>query len=369
MNSKKIVTRMLEMADIDINGDRAWDIKVHNENLYARVVTGGTLGFGDSYMDGWWDCDAIDVMIYKVVQKKLEHYFSVTVPVFVNCLLNLVFNLQTRRRAGIVAKKHYDFSNEMFESMLGKSMAYSCGYWSDAENLDDAQFRKMDMICKKIDLKEGMRVVDIGCGWGSLARYMAEKYGARVTGVSVSKNQIEYARSISCNGKVEWKLQDYRLLEGTFDRVVSVGMFEHVGRKNYKIFMDKTREILEDDGMFLLHTIGSNSKKTGVDPWIAKHIFPNGMLPTLSCIGNACSGRYVMEDWHNFGADYDRTLMAWHERFEAGYEANEFECDERARRMFRYYLLSCAGAFRARDLQVWQVMLSPCGVPGGYNCR
>ena len=148
-----------------------------------------------------------------------------------------------------------------------------------------------------------------------------------------------------------------------------VGMFEHVGRKNYGIFMKTTKRLLKPSGLFLLHTIGNIKKKTGTDPWINKYIFPNGMLPSPVCVAKAITGLYVMEDWHNFGADYDKTLMAWHQRFEEGYVEGAFQCSERVRRMYRYYLLSCAGAFRARDIQLWQIVLSPEGVEGGYCCQ
>ncbi|WP_288707146.1 class I SAM-dependent methyltransferase, partial [uncultured Bilophila sp.] len=191
----------------------------------------------------------------------------------------------------------------------------------------------------------------------------------KVTGVTISTEQLAYAREHDAGHLVNWLLQDYRSMEGQFDRIVSVGMFEHVGRKNYDIFMKTTKRLLKPSGLFLLHTIGNSKKKTGTDPWINKYIFPNGMLPSPVCVAKAITGLYVMEDWHNFGADYDKTLMAWHQRFEEGYAEGAFQCSERVRRMYRYYLLSCAGAFRARDIQLWQIVLSPEGVEGGYCCQ
>ena len=264
---------------------------------------------------------------------------------------------------------HYDMSNEFYADFLGSSMTYTCAVFDNEHmSLEDAQANKLRLILDKLDLQPGQRLLDIGCGWGGLSLYMAEHYGAKVTAVTVSTEQFAYAREHDTEHKVNWLLEDYRSIKGRFDRIVSVGMFEHVGRKNYGVFMDTTHTLLDPSGLFLLHTIGSSTRKTGTDPWINKYIFPNGMLPSPVCIGKAIMGRYVMEDWHNFGADYDKTLMAWHQRFEEGYAEGAFQCSERVRRMYRYYLLSCAGAFRARDIQLWQIVLSPQGVEGGYCC-
>ena len=368
MDAKTMVTSMLAVADIRIGGDRPWDIQVHNPDLYQRVLRQGTLGTGESYMEGWWDCDQLDVMFCRAIRAHLEAKIHNNLPVFAIMAAQTLFNLQSVARATMVAEQHYNMDNAMFARMLGPTMNYSCGYWKDASTLDEAQNNKMELICRKLDLKEGMSVLDIGCGWGGLSLSMAEHYGAKVTAVTVSTEQFAYAREHDTEHKVNWLLEDYRSIKGRFDRIVSVGMFEHVGRKNYGVFMDTTHTLLDPSGLFLLHTIGSSTRKTGTDPWINKYIFPNGMLPSPVCIGKAIMGRYVMEDWHNFGADYDKTLMAWHQRFEEGYAEGAFQCSERVRRMYRYYLLSCAGAFRARDIQLWQIVLSPQGVEGGYCC-
>lgn len=365
-SAKDALSRVLEQADIRINGDRPWDIKVHNENLYKRILQQGTMGAGESYMEGWWDCDALDQMFFRAITGQLEHRFSDSgLAAAALKLYQSFFNLQNRQRAFEVGKKHYDFGNDMFVSMLGPTMNYSCAYWQDADNLDDAQTAKMELICRKLKLEPGMTVLDIGCGWGTLAAWMAEKYGADVTGISVSQEQINFAAKK--HPELRWLMDDYRSLEGKFDRVVSVGMFEHVGYKNYGEFMTTVRRLLKDDGLFLLHTIGANQQRLGTDPWINKYIFPNGMLPSQENLVKAFAPCFIMEDWHNFGADYDKTLMAWSERFEQGCAENKFKYTEETRRMFRYYLLSCAAAFRARDIQLWQLVLSPSGVPGGYR--
>ena len=300
MDAKAVLTSMLAEADIRVGGDRPWDIRVHNEGLYKRVLREGTLGAGEAYLEGWWDCDQLDVMFCKALHAHLEDKVRRNLPNALIVASQLLFNLQSVARAPMVAEQHYNTDNAMFARMLGPTMNYSCGYWKDAETLDEAQRNKMDLICRTLDLK---------------------------------------------------------------------GMFEHVGRKNYDIFMKTTKRLLKPSGLFLLHTIGNSKKKTGTDPWINKYIFPNGMLPSPVCVAKAITGLYVMEDWHNFGADYDKTLMAWHQRFEEGYAEGAFQCSERVRRMYRYYLLSCAGAFRARDIQLWQIVLSPEGVEGGYCCQ
>lgn len=356
----------LKNADIEIDGTRPWDIQVHNDNLFKRVAQEGTLGAGEAYMDGWWDCDQMDVMFYKAISGNLTNQFSASkLPALIIRAMQAAFNLQNRARSFDVAKKHYNFGNDFFEAMLGPTMNYSCAYWEEADDLDSAQKAKMDMICRKLQLGPGMKVLDIGCGWGALGKYMTENYGARVTGISVASEQIAYAKK-TCPDAT-WITDDYRVLNDKFDRIVSVGMFEHVGYKNYRPFMRKARELLKPDGLFLLHTIGANQQRMGTDPWINRYIFPNGMLPSQFNLAKAAADYFIMEDWHNFGADYDRTLMSWHERLEKGIKNRQIVIPETAHRMFRYYLLSCAGAFRARDIQLWQIVLSPSGVKNGYR--
>lgn len=366
MSAKEKIISFLDGVDIQINGDRPWDVQVHDERLYERILHHGTIGVGEAYMEGWWDCQQLDAMFYKAIAKGADHHFSDdNLPGYALKLYQSLLNLQNRSHAFDIAKVHYNFGNDMFAHMLGPAMNYSCGYWRQADTLDAAQNAKMDLICRKLQLKPGMSVLDIGCGWGALGGYMVKNYDAAVTGISVSSEQIAYAREHYPH--VTWILDDYRLLSGKYDRIVSVGMFEHVGYKNYGGFMRKAHELLKPDGLFLLHTIGANHQRKGTDPWINKYIFPNGMLPSQENLVKAFVDYFIMEDWHNFGADYDKTLMAWSRRFEQGCDANLFKHNEKMRRMFRYYLLSCAAAFRARSIQLWQLVLSPAGVPGGYE--
>lgn len=362
---RKTADDLLSLADVQINGPHPWDITVHNENFYRRVLDQGSLGLGESYMDGWWDCARLDQFFDRIVRADLEHKVRLNWRLLVQALWARVFNLQSKRRAFEVGERHYDLGNDLFEHMLDKRMVYSCAYWKNAHSLDRAQENKLDLICRKIGLKAGMRVLDIGCGWGSFVRYAAERYGAEAVGITVSKEQVALGRERCAGLPVEIRLQDYRDVDETFDHVVSVGMFEHVGYKNYRIFMKHVHNCLKDDGLFLLHTIGGDRSVKAPEPWTNKYIFPNGLLPSVQQIAAASEGLFVMEDWHNFSADYDRTLMAWHDNFERGWNRIRSNYDERFYRMWKYFLLSSAGAFRARKNQLWQVVFSKHGVAGG----
>ncbi|UCD05306.1 MAG: cyclopropane fatty acyl phospholipid synthase [candidate division WOR-3 bacterium] len=366
-NLKKTAEELLSLAGVEINGRNPWDIQVHNDNFYQRVLSEGSLGLGESYMDAWWECKALDQFFYRIIRADLEHKVRLHWRLVLKALWARVFNLQSRRRAFQIGERHYDLGNDLFMNMLDKRMVYSCAYWKNARSLDEAQENKLELICRKIGLKQGMRVLDIGCGWGSFAKHAAEKYGAEVAGITVSKEQMALAKEMCKGLPVEIRLQDYRDIDGTFDSVVSVGMFEHVGYKNYRTFMKCVHRCLKDDGLFLLHSIGGNISVKVPEPWTNKYIFPNGMLPSINQIAASAEGLFVMEDWHNFSADYDKTLMAWDKRFEKSWDKIKGNYDERFYRMWKYFLLSSAGAFRARKNQLWQVVLSKHGVDRGYK--
>ena len=367
MKSKEIITKILESADIKINGDRSWDIKVLDERVYDRVLSQGTLGLGESYMDNWWECEELDEGVNKlfrfgnpaIIDKNLSTLFHV--------LKSKTLNLQTKSRAKQVAENHYDLGNDLYTSFLDPYMQYSCGYFKNTEDLEIAQKQKMDLICKKLDIRAGEKVLDIGCGWGGLARYMSENYGANITGITISKEQAEYAKKFTEDFSVNIELMDYRNLSGKFDKVVSVGMLEHVGYKNYRQIFEIVKEHIKDDGLFLLHTIGNNESATMSGTWIEKYIFPNSMLPSQKQLTSSWEGLFVMEDWHNFGQYYDFTLMAWYKNFVKAWPNLKEKYGERFYRMFRFYLLSSAGLFRARNIHLWQIVLSPKGVLGGYE--
>lgn len=364
--AEKEIKRLLSLADIKINGSRPWDIQVHDKRLYNRIIARGSMGLGESYVDGWWDCKNIDELFYRVLCAKLENKFKINTKTLLQFIKSKLFNLQSINRAYQVGEKHYDLGNDLFIKMLDKRLTYTCGYWRDAKNLDQAQEAKLDLVCKKLKLKPGQKILDIGCGWGSFMKFAAEKYKVRCVGVTVSKEQVKLGKKLCKGLPVEFRLQDYREINEKFDHIVSLGMFEHVGPKNHRKYIELVNRCLKDEGLFLLHTLGFSEINDIADPWIEKHIFPNGHIPNMRNISEATNGLFVMEDWHNFGAYYDLTLMAWFNNFEKGWSELKKNYDERFYRTWKYYLLSCAGGFRARKIQLWQIVLSKKGVPTGY---
>jgi cyclopropane-fatty-acyl-phospholipid synthase len=365
---RKTVQDILALAGVEINGSNPWDIAVHNDGFYRKVLTEGELGIGESYMDNWWDAGKVDELIFKIVSARLEEKVRLKFSIILKILSARIINLQSKRRAFIIGEKHYDMGNDLFSLMLDKRMNYSCAYWKDADNLEKAQEDKLELICRKIHLKPGMRILDIGCGWGAFGKYAAEKYKAEIVGITVSKEQVELGRKL-CEGlPVEFRLMDYRDLDEKFDRIVSVGMIEHVGYKNYRTFFEIASRCLNDNGLFLLHTIGNIKSEKSIDPWTDKYIFPNGMLPSVAQIGKAIEKLFVMEDWHNFGKDYDKTLMAWYENFEMNWDKIKDKYSDRFYRTWKYFLLSAAGSFRTGiKNQLWQIVLSKNRVAGAYR--
>lgn len=368
-----IVKTLLNSAGVNVNGPDDADIQINHSDFYKRVLRESSLGLGESYMDGWWDVKKLDELCYRLLSASLDEKVK-SMNILIHYWGAQLVNHGRKSKAFEVGEKHYDLGNELFQKMLDKRMAYSCGYWKEAHNLDEAQEAKLDLICQKLNLKPGMKVLDIGCGWGSFCKYAAENYGVEVVGITVSKEQVDYAIA-DCKGlPVKIILQDYRDLKNEallgkdmfFDRVVSVGMFEHVGYKNYKTFMSTVHNLMKEDSLLLLHTIGANKSVVTNEPWSNKYIFPNSHLPSIKQIGGAAEGLFVMEDWHNFGAHYDKTLMAWFENFDASWDQLKSSYDERFYRMWKYYLLSSAGSFRARNVQLWQIVFSKKGIPLGY---
>lgn len=361
---------LLARAEIAWNGSNPWDIRVRDPDFARRVLTQGSIGAGESYMDGQWDCERLDEMLFRVIKAGIDRSLPNFRELWAAFVARLV-NPQTPTRAFRVGEQHYDIGDDLYVRMLDRRMIYSCAYWKCATTLDEAQEAKLDLVCRKLQLKPGMRVLDIGCGWGGAAQFAAQRYGVSVVGLTISRNQAATA-SERCKGlSVKILLQDYRTLPKEyphkFDRIYSLGMFEHVGGRNYREYFSAARRMLKPDGLFLLHTIGANTSQAANDPWIERYIFPNSMIPSIAQIAAALEGVFVVEDWHGFGPYYDQTLMAWHERFNARWPEIKDRYDDRFCRMWNFWLLASAAHFRARRNQLWQVVLSPEGVAGGYQ--
>lgn len=351
---------LLAETGVTINGHAPWDIQVYEESVYRDVLTKGTLGLGQAFIEGRWDCKRLDEFFHRVMRADIDEKMGgmAKLKLLGEVIRHTLFNLQAPHRAYQVAQQHYDIGNDVFEAMLDSSMSYSCAYWQHANTLEEAQLNKLDMICRKLDLQPGDTVLEIGCGWGGLAKHMAQHYGAQVVGITVSVEQQAFARARCAGLPVDIQLKDYRDLHGQFDKIVSVGMFEHVGPKNYETYFATAHRLLKDNGLFLLHTIGNHKTALHTDAWIDRYIFPNGKLPSVSEISKGIEQKFLIEDWHNFGHDYDRTLMAWWDKFNRAWPELQFKYDESFYRMWKYYLMCCAGYFRSRQGQLWQLVLS-----------
>jgi cyclopropane-fatty-acyl-phospholipid synthase len=373
-NDRSVVEKFLAPTNITFGGDDLCSIHVNDERFFTRAIHHGLLGIGESYMDGWWDCKKLDqltatFLLSKLGEKITQHNITLLELIFakLNFLQAVLMNRQSKTRADQIAESHYNLGNELYKAMLDENMNYTCGYWKNAQTLYEAQIAKLRLTCDKLYLQKDMTVLDIGCGYGAFAKFAAQHYKVKVVGINISKEQLELGKKL-CHGlPVEFRLQDYRAVTGKFDRIVSLGMFEHVGLKNYTTYFKIANQCLKEKGLFLLHCIGSNTSDIITNAWTNKYIFPNGMLPSIKQIGAAIENLFIMEDWHNFGADYDRTLMSWYENFNSHWPDLKSHYNERFRRMWNYYLLTSAGSFRARYIQLWQIVLSKHGIMEGYE--
>ena len=351
----EILQRFLDQFGVQLNGTNPYDIHIVDPRMYQLRLSEPSLIAGETYMEGWWECDRLDELFFRIgrtqSQKSYYPWWSTTS----HAIKSLLLNLQSRKRSKEVAERHYNLGNDLYEAMLGPTMAYTCGYWKDTDTLEQAQENKFDLICRKLQLKPGERLLDLGCGWGSFAKFAAERYGCEVVGVNISSEQVHYAQELCSKLPITICLADYRDVKTynphnqLFDKVASIGQFEHVGNRNYPLFFGIVKNLLKDSGLFLLHTIGKNVTSSFVDPWIHKYIFPYGMLPSIVQLAHALEPHFILEDLHNFGADYDKTLMTWHANFIAHWPQLASKFDDRFYRMWTYYLLSCAGGFRARE--------------------
>jgi len=440
----QVCNHVLAKADIQMKGDRDTDMQIYRKRFARRLVK-YSLGFdncvlGESFMAGDWDVENISEFVYKLFRSGIIKYTQVNIG-FVSHLVPMrLFNHQGKKQAMKDIACHYDLGLDLFGNFLDKNMNYTCAYWKNASNLDEAQINKMNLIGRKLKLEKGMKVLDLGCGYGSLANYLAETFDVEVIGVTISQDQVDYAKKHFQSNKVNIMLMDYRdlLLKrkknnknpddgqpesyvGYFDRVVSVGILEHLGHKNYRNFFKLVNKLMKDDtSIYLLHTIGLNNLwMPPVEPFANEYIFKNGMLPWYTQIISETKNVFFLEDWHNMGHDYYLTLMAWAENFERNWpkirsllfekerllendkrtkirrqvaknriekrgretiksepgvtteEQMDKEVDEELAhvffRMWKFYLLFSAGAFKARRFNLWQVVFTKDGLVGGYQ--
>jgi cyclopropane-fatty-acyl-phospholipid synthase len=360
----ELFTELLATAGIHINGSDPWDPQIKDDRLYTRILRDGTLGFGEGFMDGWWTCERPDQLVERLMRYRIDEHVKDNWVLLAYAVKTRLLNLQALTRAFEVAS-HYDLGNDLYEAMLDPRMMYTCAYWhgAGAANLAAAQEAKLDLVFRKLDHKPGMRVLELGCGWAGFASFAAEHYGAHVTGLTISKEQVAFAKERYSHLPIDIRLGDYRNATGTYDAVVSIGLMEHVGPKNYKGYMELASRCLAPGGVAFVHTIGGNRARSQIDPFFHKYIFPNAVLPSLSGLTTAMEEIFVVEDIHNIGPHYDLTLMAWQENFDAAWPRLKARYSESFRRMWTYYLMCSAGMFRMRYLQLFQMVLTREGTP------
>lgn len=370
--SHKIFTELFAKAGIPINGPEPYSIQVHNEKLWDRLLDQRLLGLAEGYVDGWWSCERVDEMLTRFTNIDLAKQIPMSPSIAIAAAWSRIANRQNRSRSPKNAEFHYGIGNDLFELMLDDYMMYSCGYWQKAKNLDDAQIAKMDLICKKLKLKPGMRVLDIGCGWGGFLEYAAKTYGITGVGITPVDKQISTAIQRCEPLGIEIHQMTYQDLDGQFgkfDRIVSIGMMEHVGPKNLKLFFDKCDEQLNHKGIMVHHLIGSTRARHDADPFYDKYIFPGGILPSVSQFTAAAEPNWVIEDVHNFGLDYAKTLAEWYKNVTSNWD-NLPNYDARFRKMWEFYLLSCIGGFMSRKFNLWQYVMRRKGMDfDRYTCR
>ncbi len=375
-SARSELVSLLDGIDVEVDGSRPWDPRVHDARFFQRVLSQGSLGLGESYMDGWWDCDDLDELFFRVLSSRLPDRTRPPARLLFEVARARLLNMQTRRRSRRVADFHYDLRTDLWQAVLGRSMAYTCAYWRDATSLDEAQEHKLDLVCRKLQLRPSDRVLDLGSGWGAFARFAGERVGCHIDSVNIAGNQVRFSRDFCKGLPVRVHHCDYREVEvynpegRPYDAVLALGLGEHIGPRNYASFLRLAEGQLVDRGLLMMHHVASITSRTTADPWLERYIFPGAVPPSVAQLSQAMEPTFVMEDWHNFGADYHPTLRAWSRNFEDWAQTEPAGVERRFRRMWRYYLLSLAGAFRSRRaLQLHQIVVSKGGSLGYRSLR
>lgn len=368
MNARHTITQLFKELDI-VNGR---DIVVHDDRFYEKVLRQQTRGLGESYVNGWWDTPDITKLIITVIRglPQIRKHLKINLSLIFSQFAGSFYNRQAKQRNARDVQAHYDIGNELYEIMLDKNMVYSCAYFQDPLwTLEQAQEAKIDLVYRKLHIPnqgigtDPVRVLDIGCGWGFGLIHGARYYNIEGVGLTLSQNQFESGQRLTKKLPVEIRLQDYRDLpdEEKFDAIFSIGMFEHVGRKNYSQLMHVVEKHLKPNGLFLLHTIGT-AKPGPLEPWMNKYIFPGAYLPSRTLISESTEKLFVLQDFQNFGLHYARTLEEWYQRFMKGWpilrDLRPELYTDRFFRMWKYYLLSSAAGFYTGRNDLWQFVFS-----------
>lgn len=366
MNARQLLTRAFQKIGVEPGADMV----VHDDRFYERVLKDHTIGFGEAYVEGWWDAPDLTALFRKLIEgvPQLKKHLKLNLHILAYNWMDGWLNRQLRARALRDVQFHYDIGNELYEVMLDPNMVYTCAYFKDPTwTLEKAQTEKIDLVYRKLHIPEAgikqPRVLDIGCGWGFGLIHGARHYGVSGVGVTLAREQAEFARARAGDLPVEFRLQDYRDIQEKepFDAIFSLGMFEHVGKMNYRRFMETVHRNLKPGGLFLLHSIGAKEHGPS-DPWIRKYIFPGAFIPDVVDIAEAADGLFIEHDFQNFGLYYAKTALEWCSRFEAGWEKlhslrPDFY-DQRFFRLWKYYLQSSAATFYSGWNQVWQIVFS-----------
>jgi len=343
-------------------------LKLFDKSLNYKLLYNPDLYFGEAYTNGSLRIENgtltefLEIALRNIGRNNINIYGKILNK------LNGSYRYLTNFNKGLISKKnvshHYDISEKLYDLFLDSNRQYSCAYFkNENDSLEKAQENKIDHIIKKLNIKPNQKILDIGSGWGTLAISIAQKTKASVTGITLSENQLEYsnykAKEMNLGNQVEFKLMDYRDINEKFDRIVSVGMFEHVGRKFYKRYFNTVSKLLKDEGIALIHTIGSSNPPRYPQPWITKYIFPGGYTPSLSQIARPIEDSgLIISDIEVLRMHYAHTLRHWKERFLSKKETVLEMFDEKFFRMWEFYLASCEMAFKWGDQVVFQLQLS-----------